>query len=115
MPIRSKKSVERMKPMNKPKHHIFVCSSSRVNGQQKGFCHSKDSVGLIGHFLEEITDREQEDEIMVTNTGCLSLCNKGPIVIIYPEGIWYGGVNGNDVEDILDALENGEALERLEI
>lgn len=101
--------------MNKPKHHILVCSSSRINGQQKGFCLSKDSVRIIGRFLEEIADRELEDEIMVTNTGCLSLCTKGPIVIIYPEGIWYGGVTDDDVEDILDALENGETLERLAI
>ncbi|MDS1029293.1 2Fe-2S ferredoxin [Bacillota bacterium LX-D] len=99
--------------MNKPEHHIFVCSSSRINGQQKGFCISKNSAGIVGRFLEEISDRELEDKIMVTNTGCLSLCNQGPVVILYPEGVWYGGVTEDDVEDIIDAIENGEVLERL--
>lgn len=99
--------------MNKPDHHIFVCSSSRINGQQKGFCVSKDSAAIVGRFLDEITDRECENSIMVTNTGCMSLCNKGPVVVIYPEGIWYGGVTEDDVEEIMDALENGEVLERL--
>jgi (2Fe-2S) ferredoxin len=99
--------------MNKPSHHIFVCSSSRINGQQKGFCISKDAAQLVNKFLDEIADRELDSEVMVTNTGCLSMCSQGPVVVIYPEGVWYGGVSGNDVEEIMDALENGETVARL--
>lgn len=99
--------------MNKPKHHIFVCSSSRINGQQKGFCISKNAAGIVGGFLEEITDRELDSEIMVTNTGCLSMCSQGPIVVVYPENVWYGGVTDDDVVEILDAVENGEIVARL--
>ena len=33
--------------MQKPKYHVFVCSSSRITGQQKGYCFSKDSVSII--------------------------------------------------------------------
>jgi (2Fe-2S) ferredoxin len=99
--------------MNKPEHHIFVCSSSRINGQQKGFCISKDSAAIVGKFMEEIADREQEGEVFVSNTGCLSMCNKGPVVVIYPQNTWYGGVTPDDVEEILDALESGEVVERL--
>jgi (2Fe-2S) ferredoxin len=99
--------------MNKPSHHIFVCSSSRINGQQKGFCVSKDSGGIVGKFLDEIADRELDSEVMVTNTGCLSVCSRGPVVVIYPKGTWYGGVCTDDIEEIMDALENGETVERL--
>lgn len=99
--------------MNKPAYHIFVCSSSRINGQQKGFCISKNAAGLVNKFLDEIADRELESQAMVTNTGCLSLCSQGPIVVIYPQGIWYGGVSEDDVEEILDAMENGEIVARL--
>ncbi len=101
--------------MNKPEHHIFVCSSSRINGQQKGFCISKNAGGIVSRFLEEISDRDLDSKIMVTNTGCLSLCSQGPIVVVYPENVWYGGVSDDDVEDILDAIENGETVERLAI
>ncbi len=101
--------------MNKPNCHIFVCSSSRINGQQKGFCIAKDSAAIIGKFLDEIADRELDSEVMVTNTGCLSVCSQGPIVVIYPQGTWYGGVSTGDVEEIMDALENGEIVERLAI
>ena len=98
--------------MNKPAYHIFVCSSSRINGQQKGFCISKNAAGLAGRFLDEIADRELS-QAMVTNTGCLSLCSQGPVVVIYPQGVWYGGVGVDDVEEILDAMENGEIVARL--
>ncbi|WP_320047007.1 2Fe-2S ferredoxin [uncultured Ilyobacter sp.] len=100
--------------MNKPKHHIFVCSSSRINGQQKGFCLQKESVSIIQNFMEEIDDRELSGEVMVTNTGCLAICDKGPIVIVYPEGIWYGSVTPDDVEEILEShIEGGKPVERL--
>ena len=51
----------------------------------------------------------------MTATGCVGLCEKGPIVMIYPEGIWYGEVGEDDIEDILDALEEGEIVDSLVI
>ena len=102
--------------MKQLKHHIFVCTSSRVNGTQKGFCCSKDSVGLTQRFLEEIEDRELDGEVMVTNTGCFGLCEKGPIVAVYPEGVWYGGVTEDDVGTIMERhIEGGEPVAELRI
>lgn len=99
--------------MNKPKYHIFVCTSSRINGQQKGFCHSKDAIGIMESFMEEIQDRGLGGEVFVTNTGCFGVCEKGPIVVVYPNNIWYGSVTPDDVEEIMDKLEEGQVVERL--
>lgn len=99
--------------MVKLKHHIFVCTSSRITGPQKGFCYQKDSLGIVQNFIEEVQERELEGEIMVTKTGCFALCEKGPIVVIYLEGIWYGSVSPDDVGEIMDALEEGETVNRL--
>lgn len=101
--------------MEKPKHHIFVCTSSRLTGENKGFCVQQKGKDIIQTFVEELQDRSLDGEIMVTNTGCLGLCTMGPIVIIYPDQIWYGKVAPEDVEDIMDALEAGEVLDRLVI
>lgn len=102
--------------MKKPKYHVFVCSSSRINGQQKGFCFSKESVSIIQSFMEEIADRGLEDEIMVTNTGCFGICEQGPIIVVYPEGVWYRGVTTDDVAEIVEShFENGIKVDRLEI
>jgi len=102
--------------MNKPKHHIFVCTSSRINGQQKGYCHTKGAVDLVMKFMEEIEERDLGGEVFVTNTGCLGLCEKGPIVIVYPDNVWYGLVTADDVEAIMEEhIEGGTPVARLEI
>lgn len=98
------------------KHHIFVCASCRVNGMQKGLCHSKDSVKVVQKFMEEVEDRDLINEVMVTNTGCFGICNKGPIVVVYPEGTWYGNVKVEDVEKIVEQhIEGGKIVEELVI
>ncbi|EEG76173.1 2Fe-2S ferredoxin [Dethiobacter alkaliphilus] len=100
--------------MIKPTHHIFVCTSSRPNGQQKGFCHSKDAFAIMETLLEEINDRGLGGEVFVTNTGCLGFCEKGPIVIVYPENIWYFSVSPDNVEEIIEEhIEGGNPVERL--
>jgi (2Fe-2S) ferredoxin len=45
---------------------------------------------------------------MVSSTGCLKLCEEGPVLVVYPEGYWYRGVTSEDaIDEILDALEEG--------
>ncbi|PKM52147.1 MAG: 2Fe-2S ferredoxin [Firmicutes bacterium HGW-Firmicutes-7] len=101
--------------MEKPKHHIFVCTSSRLTGENKGFCVQQKGKEIIQAFVEALQDRDLESEILVTNTGCLGLCTMGSIVIIYPDQIWYGKVTVEDVEEIVDALEAGSIVERLSL
>jgi len=102
--------------VNKPKYHIFVCTSSRVNGQQKGICHTKLSADIVNNLLEEIRDRDLGGEVMVSNTGCFALCEKGPIMVVYPDNVWYGGVSPGDVEEIMDEhIEGGNVVKRLEL
>lgn len=102
--------------MVSPKYHIFVCTSCRTNGKQQGFCYSKKSVDVVNAFIEEINDRDLTGDVMINNTGCFGICDRGPIVVIYPEGTWYGGVTPDDVEEIMDKhIEGGEIVERLKI
>ena len=102
--------------MEKPKKHIFVCSSSRMTGQMKGGCIQQESASIINLFIEEVQERGLDGDVMVTNTGCLQICDKGPIVIVYPDNVWYGKVSPDDVEEIMDShIEGGEVVKRLEI
>ncbi len=93
------------------KHHIFVCTSCRIDGTQQGFCATKNARGLIGAFMEEIEDRELSGEVMLTNTGCFGICDKGPVAVVYPEGIWYGGLDAEAVEQIMEKhIEGGSPV-----
>lgn len=98
--------------MRKPKHHILLCTSSKMNGEPKGMCRNKNASGLIQYLETELADRGM-DEVLVSNTGCLKLCDRGPIMVIYPEGYWYGNVDETAIDEILDALEEGQAAKQL--
>lgn len=102
--------------MNSPQYHIFVCTSCRINGTQKGLCFSKGSVNLIQRFMEEIEERDLSGNVMVTNTGCFGVCSRGPVVVVYPEGTWYGNVTEEDVATIMDQhIEGGRIVKELQI
>ena len=93
--------------MEKPKHHIFVCSSFRANGEPKGTCHKKGAVNFLPYIENEIIDRGLTG-VVVSSCGCLKSCDDGPVMVIYPDNVWYGNVSGEETIDaILDALEDG--------
>lgn len=91
--------------MQKPEFHIFVCASFRAGGEQQGVCGNKDAIGLLQYIENEIMDRGVD--ALVSSTGCLKLCEKGPVMVVYPGGDWYGEVTEEQVDKILDALEDG--------
>ena len=96
--------------MQKPDHHILVCASFRGT-EAKGKCIKKESLTLIPYLEEELADRGMN--AMVSSTGCLKLCEEGPIMVVYPQGNWYRGITSEEaVDEILDALENGGVAEK---
>jgi (2Fe-2S) ferredoxin len=98
--------------MQKPAHHVLVCASFRVAGEAKGVCHRKDATSLLQYLQRELSDRDMND-VVVSTTGCLNLCEHGPIMVVYPENHWYGEVNENKIDSILDALQEGQPAEGL--
>lgn len=97
--------------MDKPEYHIFVCASFRADGEAKGVCNKKGSVALLPYIENEILDRGLNAQI--TSTGCMKVCDYGPVMVIHPAGVWYGKVeNESIVDEILDALEDGEVAEK---
>jgi (2Fe-2S) ferredoxin len=92
--------------MEKPTHHVLLCASFRVAGDPKGICHKKGSTSLLQYIEEEVLDRGLD--VLLSTTGCLKQCEKGPVMVVYPQNTWYGGVESEAViDEILDAIENG--------
>jgi (2Fe-2S) ferredoxin len=93
--------------MTKPNTHILVCGSFRASGAPQGVCAKKGSQNLLGYLETELADRGMDD-IAVTATGCLKACDRGPIMVVYPSNVWYGGIEGEDqIDAVLDAIESG--------
>lgn len=98
--------------MQKPTHHILVCASFRLKGESKGMCHKKDSAALLPYIETELSDRGMED-VMVSSTGCMNRCESGPLMVVYPEGSWYGDMNEEKIDEVLDALQDGKEATHL--
>jgi (2Fe-2S) ferredoxin len=93
--------------MKKPKHHVFVCGSFRVSGEPQGVCHKKGSLSLLQYMERELSDRGLTD-VIVSSTGCLKVCDRGPAIVIHPDNVWYGHVDSESaIDEIIDALEEG--------
>ncbi len=95
--------------MKKPEVHILVCNSYRVAGDAQGFCNKNGAANFIPYIMEECVDRGID--ATVTSTGCLNVCSQGPVMVIHPNNWWYGGLTEERIDEILDALEEGEAVE----
>jgi (2Fe-2S) ferredoxin len=100
--------------MKKPTFHILICNSYRIAGSAQGACNRKNAPAMIQYFTEGVADRGLN--AVVSSTGCLNMCEKGPIVVVHPQNVWYGGIESEDMMDeILDALENNEVVEKYKI
>lgn len=96
--------------MQKPLKHIMVCASFRANGMPQGACAKKNAPDLLQYLESELNDRGMTD-VMVSMTGCLKVCDRGPAMIVYPEGHWYGRLDEDAIDAILDAMPQGKVVE----
>ena len=86
--------------------HALICGGTG--------CTSSGSAEIQEALHREIAAQGLEDEIKVVQTGCFGLCALGPIMIIYPEGVFYSKVTANDVPEIVEEhFLKGRPVERL--
>ncbi len=98
--------------MPKFKHHIFVCHNTRPPDAPKPCCNPENTFRMQELFKKSIAEHGLSGEVRSTKTGCLSQCEHGPTVVIYPEAIWYGWVQESDVDQIVSALKDGRTVEK---
>lgn len=92
------------------KRHVFVCAKKKPPGVPN--CHDLGGMDLADLVRAEIYRAGKESEILVTTSGCIGLCTRGPNMIVYPEGIWYTGVKPEEVEKIVkEHLIEGRPIE----
>jgi (2Fe-2S) ferredoxin len=96
--------------------HIFVCCNQRQPGHSRGCCDPAGDGHLRDCFKKELKLRGLGALVRANQAGCLDQCELGPTVVIYPQGIWYGGVRPSDVPRIVaETIIGGRVLEDLRI
>jgi NADH:ubiquinone oxidoreductase subunit F (NADH-binding)/(2Fe-2S) ferredoxin/NAD-dependent dihydropyrimidine dehydrogenase PreA subunit len=77
-------------------------------------CVSRGAKSLRDEFEEHLTRLGIREEIKLVNTGCVGLCEQGPFVIVYPEGVFYALVKNKDIKAICEEhLYKGRVVEKL--
>ena len=83
-------------------------------GHPRSSCSERQCATVMEEFLWQTQQRELFNKVQVTATGCMGPCSNGPTVLVYPEGIMYGGVTKEDVTTIFDEhLVDDKPVERL--
>jgi (2Fe-2S) ferredoxin len=102
--------------MGKPAKHVFVCTQSRPEDHPRGSCAAKGSADVLQEFVQQFEQRQFWGRYAVSSSGCLGTCGTGPSVLVYPEGVMYGGVKKEDVAAIIEEhLLGNKPVERLKV
>jgi nitrite reductase/ring-hydroxylating ferredoxin subunit/(2Fe-2S) ferredoxin len=88
--------------------HVFVCTSGETCPTQG------DTERFVKLLREGARKAGMQNLVRVNKAGCFSQCGHGPMVVVYPEDVWYAGVQESDLDEILTAhIVGGRPVERL--
>jgi (2Fe-2S) ferredoxin len=100
--------------MPKRTHYIFLCVNERPPGHPKGCCTSRGAGEIRDRFAEVLGRENLLGQVRVVRTSCLDNCTRGAALAVYPDDVWYQGVQADDVEEIVEShLKGGRPVERL--
>jgi (2Fe-2S) ferredoxin len=98
------------------RHHVFFCCNQRDDGRES--CNDHGSQRLRDYAKERCKQLglNGAGKVRVNNAGCLDRCKLGPVVVVYPEGVWYRYRSEADLDEIIaEHLQQGRPVERLRI
>jgi (2Fe-2S) ferredoxin/predicted O-methyltransferase YrrM len=92
--------------------HLFVCTQQKPEGVPS--CAANGSFAVLNELDREIEARGLGGDVQLTTCGCMGLCDEGPVMVVYPEGVWYRRVQPSDIPEIAGQhLLNGKPVDRL--
>ena len=93
--------------------HVFCCFTQRPPMHPRGSCGANGAAPLWERLGKKLEASGRRD-IAMTSSGCLSFCQAGPIMVVYPQGIWYTPKTAEDIDEIFtEHLVGGRPVERL--
>jgi len=92
--------------------HLFVCTQQKPEGVPS--CSASGSCAVLDELDREIRALDLENDVQLTTCGCMGLCDEGPVMVVYPAGVWYRRVQPSDVAEIVAThLRDGKPVDRL--
>ena len=94
--------------------HVFFCCNQRDGARV--CCNDKGASEIRDYAKRRVKELglAGEGKIRINQAGCLDRCEEGPCIVVYPEAVWYGGVQAADVNEIIEThILGGRLVERL--
>jgi len=98
------------------KRHVFFCCNQRE--PLEACCNNHGALEMQAYAKQRIKGLRLDDEgkVRINKAGCLDRCDEGPVIVVYPDAVWYTYVDEHDVDEIIDShVVRGRIVERLKI
>ena len=98
------------------RRHLFFCTNQTED--EKPCCnrHGAKSMHRYAKLRVKEMELHQPGEYRINKASCLGRCDQGPVVVVYPDNVWYTYVDQEDVNEIIDRhLLRGEVVSRLRL
>jgi len=98
------------------KYHVFFCTNQRAAGE--ACCNQYNATEIRDYAKAKIKELGLSGQggIRVNSAGCLGRCESGPVIVVYPEEVWYTYVDRQDIDEIIsEHLQHGRIVSRLVI
>lgn len=96
------------------KHHVFFCLNQRDKGED--CCMNKGAEAAFDYMKARVKKLglNGEGNTRINRAGCLDRCGLGPVMVVYPEAVWYTFIDNEDIDEIVEShLVNGKVVKRL--
>jgi (2Fe-2S) ferredoxin len=94
--------------MGQYQRHVFVCTSGDTCPTQA------DVEKMVKTLRAAVLQAGKQVEVRINKAGCFSQCGHGPMIVVYPDNVWYHGVQDSDLEEIMTAhILGGVPVKRL--
>ena len=97
--------------------HVFFCTNQREPG--KACCNNFNAEEMRDYVkgkVKEMGISSAENRIRINSAGCMDRCDSGPVLVVYPDAVWYNYVDKSDLDEIIEEhLKYGRVVQRLRI
>jgi (2Fe-2S) ferredoxin len=98
------------------KHHVFFCLNQRDAPENCCACHGAEKMQEYAKKRVKELELNGAGKVRINKAGCLDRCELGPVMVVYPEEVWYTYVDQADIDEIIEEhLVHGRPVERLRI
>jgi (2Fe-2S) ferredoxin len=102
--------------MSHYKYHVFFCTNQRDDGAK--CCGDAGGQAMRDYAKKKIKQMNMngQGKCRMNTAGCMDRCDEGPVLVVYPEAVWYTYVDETDVDEIIEEhLKHGRIVKRLQL